>query len=107
MQSTVSFTLATGIEHLVLNGTAAINGTGNASANTMSGNSAANRLAGLALNDTLTGGGDATTTSSYDGDGADIVTDFQDGANQFGKRLWRRSTPSATSPSSTTARPSR
>ena len=48
------------IENLALVGGAAVNGTGNAGANTMIGNSAANILAGNVGNDVLTGaaGGD-------------------------------------------------
>jgi hypothetical protein len=53
----VSFTFANGVENLVLNGAAAIDGTGNGASNTISGNSAANRLDGNAGNDTLTGFG--------------------------------------------------
>ena len=48
VQSTVTFTLAAGVENLVLNGAAAINGTGNAGVNAITGNSAANMLSGLA-----------------------------------------------------------
>lgn len=44
------------VEALVLTGTAALNGTGNALANTLTGNSAANVLDGGAGNDTLIGG---------------------------------------------------
>ena len=55
VQSTVTVTLAANIENLVLNGTSAINGTGNAGVNAITGNSAANALSGLAGNDTLYG----------------------------------------------------
>ena len=61
----------------MLNGAGAINGTGNASANTMSGNSGANRLDGNGGNDTLTGFGGADVFVFDDGDGTDMVTDFQ------------------------------
>lgn len=44
--SSVSFTLGVGIESLTLTGKAAINGTGNAEANTLTGNGAVNTLAG-------------------------------------------------------------
>ena len=63
VRSSVSFSLldaahAKGaIENLTLIGGAAINGTGNAGANTMIGNAAANILAGNLGNDVLTGGG--------------------------------------------------
>jgi Ca2+-binding RTX toxin-like protein len=63
--SSISKTLGVNFENLILTGTAALNGNGNALANVLTGNSAANRLSGLdgndqinagAGNDTLTGG---------------------------------------------------
>jgi Ca2+-binding RTX toxin-like protein len=68
--SSVTLTLALNVENLALSGTVAINGTGNALANTLSGNSANNTLTGAegadiyvgaAGNDTLV---DASTTSA-------------------------------------------
>ncbi|MCW9681150.1 lectin-like protein, partial [Dolichospermum planctonicum UHCC 0167] len=52
IQSSVTLTLATNVENLTLTGTAAINGTGNASNNVITGNSANNTLNGGAGNDT-------------------------------------------------------
>ena len=57
--STASHTLGTGLEHLTLTGTAAINGTGNSLNNTLTGNGAANVLSGLDGNDILIGGAGA------------------------------------------------
>ena len=56
VQSSVSFTLDTWIEHLQLTGSGAVNGTGNALGNQLRGNDGANVLDGGAGNDTLTGG---------------------------------------------------
>ena len=47
-----TYELGVGVEHLTLTGTAAIDGTGNSSDNTLTGNSAANVLMGRAGNDT-------------------------------------------------------
>ena len=53
----VTHTLQANVESLTLTGANAINGTGNALANTISGNSSANTLNGLGGGDTLVGGG--------------------------------------------------
>ncbi|MCC2640052.1 MAG: protein of unknown function, putative Hemolysin-type calcium-binding protein [Nitrospira sp.] len=63
VQSSVTYTLGTNVENLTLVGTSAINGTGNASNNTLMGNNANNVLTGLAGNDTYhynRGGGQDT-----------------------------------------------
>ena len=57
VKSSVAFTLGTYTENLVLTGSAAINGTGNATVNIITGNSGDNQLDGGAGNDNLTGGG--------------------------------------------------
>ncbi|MEZ2299339.1 calcium-binding protein [Variovorax sp. RCC_210] len=56
VQSSVTYTLGANVENLVLTGTGAINGTGNAVANSLTGNAAANRLDGGAGADLMTGG---------------------------------------------------
>ncbi|MEI6268596.1 MAG: DUF4347 domain-containing protein, partial [Methylococcaceae bacterium] len=56
INSSVTYTLSANVENMTLTGSAAINGTGNALANTLVGNSAANTLNGGAGNDSLDGG---------------------------------------------------
>ena len=55
VNSSVNYTLGSNIENLSLTGTAALNGTGNAFANTLIGNTANNLLIGDTGNDTLSG----------------------------------------------------
>lgn len=55
--SSITYTISdSDVENLTLTGSAAINGTGNSSANVLTGNAAANTLAGGGGNDTLYGG---------------------------------------------------
>ncbi|MEO5340557.1 MAG: putative Ig domain-containing protein [Magnetococcus sp. MYC-9] len=61
VQSSVSYTLGANVEHLILVGNAAIDGTGNDLNNRLTGNVAVNILSGGAGNDTLNGGGGADT----------------------------------------------
>ncbi len=56
VRSAVAFTLGSHVENLVLTGSAAVSGRGNALANSLTGNSAANFLNGAAGADTMTGG---------------------------------------------------
>jgi Ca2+-binding RTX toxin-like protein len=59
--SSANYTIGTGIENLELIGTTAINGTGNASKNTIIGNSAANVLDALGGSDVMDGKGGGDT----------------------------------------------
>ncbi|MBE9221045.1 beta strand repeat-containing protein [Dolichospermum flos-aquae] len=66
-----NYALSNSVENLTLQGTATINGTGNAANNIIRGNSAANTLTGNAGNDTLNGGEGADTLNG--GEGADTL----------------------------------
>jgi VCBS repeat-containing protein len=57
IQSSVSYTVPLNVETLLLTGTSAINGTGNAQGNIITGNDATNTLNGLGGNDLLYGAG--------------------------------------------------
>ena len=69
VQSSTTFTLGGNVEHLVLTGAAAINGTGNTLANTLTGNSANNTLNGGTGTDSMIGG---------DGDDIYVVDNIDD-----------------------------
>ncbi len=87
VRPSVSYTLGSFVEKLVLTGTGAINGTGNALANSLTGNSAANalnggagddRLSGAGGNDTLNGGTGADTMLGGAGNDAYVVDNSGD-----------------------------
>jgi len=61
VRSSVTFTLGSNLENLVLTGSSAINGTGNSAVNSLTGNGGNNSLNGGAGNDTMTGGGGSDT----------------------------------------------
>ena len=84
VQSAVSWTLGSNLEHLTLLGNVLINGTGNGLANVLTGNSATNVLSGDGGNDTIRGGlgndtvigGRGNDTYLFGrGDGQDLVQD--------------------------------
>lgn len=66
VRASISYTLSTTIEHLVLTGTA-MNGTGNSSANNITGNAQNNYLRGEGGNDVLNGGGGAGEIDQLNG----------------------------------------
>jgi serralysin len=72
VRSSISIKLASNVEHLVLTGTGAINGTGNALDNRITGNDAVNKLDGGLGHDVLSGGGGDDILIG--GAGADVLT---------------------------------
>jgi Ca2+-binding RTX toxin-like protein len=73
VQSAITYTLGTYVEHLTLiAGAGNINGTGNSSSNALTGNEGNNSLAGGSGNDTITGGAGADTLNG--GSSTDAMT---------------------------------
>jgi Ca2+-binding RTX toxin-like protein len=79
--STVSLTLIANVEDLILDGTTALNGTGNGLSNRITGNQAANTLDGGDGNDFLTGGLGKDTLFGGKGDDRFIYTDVLESPN--------------------------
>ena len=78
VEAGVTYTLGANVENLVLTGTAAINGTGNALNNTLIGNSAINTLTGGAGNDRLDGKAGADKMLGGLGDDSYVVDSATD-----------------------------
>jgi Ca2+-binding RTX toxin-like protein len=85
VRSSINYTLGSNVENLILTGSSAINGTGNALQNILTGNSANNILNGNAGNDTLDGGAGNDTLDGGTGsdtylfrrtDGRDTINDY-------------------------------
>ena len=75
VKSSRTYTLAANVEHLILTGTAAINGTGNSLDNSITGNTGANTLAGGAGSDVLTGSKGSDTYLFGRGSGVDRIVE--------------------------------
>jgi Ca2+-binding RTX toxin-like protein len=73
VRSSVSLSLGSNLENLILTGSAALSGTGNTLANTITGNAGANTLNGVTGLDRLVGGAGNDT---YITDGGDIITEL-------------------------------
>lgn len=77
VQSSITYTLTSNVENLVLTGDNSINGTGNELNNYIIGNKQDNMLSGNAGNDTLYGGGGIDTLKGGTGDDTYIVNTEQ------------------------------
>ncbi|WP_158595912.1 beta strand repeat-containing protein [Oleomonas cavernae] len=93
VRSSLGFTLASGVENLIITTSAAVNGTGNSGINTLTGGSGANVLSGLggddtlignSGNDTLDGGTGADTMQGGSGNDTYIADNAGDTADETG-----------------------
>lgn len=75
--SSINYVLGSNVENLVLNGSEAVNGTGNKLDNILVGNAAANVLKGKGGDDTLIGNGGADILVGGEGDDTYYVDDMQ------------------------------
>lgn len=78
VQSSITYTLLSNFENLVLTGTANINGTGSGVNNLLIGNSGSNTLSGLNGDDTLDGGAGADTLIGGAGNDTYVVDNADD-----------------------------
>lgn len=82
VQSAVTYTLGAEVERLILTGSSALSGTGNALDNILTGNSANNTLTGGAGNDTLNGGAGADTLRGGTGNDIYVVDNTGDSVTE-------------------------
>jgi Ca2+-binding RTX toxin-like protein len=84
VNASVTYVLSGNVENLTLTGAAAINGTGDAGANTIIGNAAKNILTGLSGDDVLDGGAGADTMIGGEGSDTYIVDNIGDKVTETG-----------------------
>ncbi|MCC7035731.1 MAG: calcium-binding protein, partial [Alphaproteobacteria bacterium] len=84
VNASVTYVLSGNVENLTLTGALAINGTGDAGANTITGNGAKNILTGLGGDDVLDGGAGADTMIGGEGSDIYIVDNIGDRVTETG-----------------------
>ncbi|PZM78830.1 MAG: hypothetical protein DKT66_23305 [Candidatus Melainabacteria bacterium] len=82
VSSSVTYTLSSNVENIVLTGSSAINGVGNTLDNMITGNTGANSLSGSDGNDTLDGGLGADTLAGGLGNDVFVVNSSSDVVNE-------------------------